>query len=70
MEYLSSGVEIGLASSTYAVNESNRDITLLEVCAELNFGTLERNVSVILTSMDGSATSTGKTVKKHLCIRL
>ena len=55
------GVEIGLTSTTktYAVDEDNGSIAELEVCAELNVGTLERNVTVTLTSMDGSATSTG-----------
>ena len=52
-------------STTYAVNESNGGIALLGVCAELNVGTLERDVTVTLTSMDGSATSTGTVVMKN-----
>ena len=67
---LRTGVEIGLESPTYSVNESNGDITLLEVCAQLNVGTLEKNVTVTLTSMDGSATSTGTTVNENPCICL
>ena len=47
------------------MDESNGDITLLEVCAQLNVGTLERNVTVTLTSVDGSATSTGILVKEE-----
>ena len=52
-------------SMTYAVNESNGDTALLQVCAELNVGTLERNVTVTLASVDGSATSTGAVVMKN-----
>ena len=59
MLFLHTGVEICLMFTMYAVNESNGDIALLEVCAELNVGTLERNVTVTLTSTDGSATSAG-----------
>ena len=59
MLFILTGVEIGLVSTTFAVNESSSNIALLEVCAELNVGTLERNVTVTMTSTDGSATSTG-----------
>ena len=62
-------VVIGLTPTTYAVNESNGDIALLEVCAEINVGVLERNVTVTLTSMDGSATSTGIIVSNNLLFR-
>ena len=56
---LPSGVEIGLSSTVYTFNEIDGNATLFEICARLNAGTLERDVTVNLISRDGSATSTG-----------
>ena len=53
---LFSGVEIGLVETDYVVVENNG---MLEVCAQITGGTLERQVTVTLTGMEGSATSTG-----------
>ena len=47
---------------SYAVNEIHGNTLHLEVCAELCDGSLERDVTVTMTSTDGSATSTGKVV--------
>jgi len=44
--------------SAYTVNEAND--TGLPLCAELSDGILERSVTVMLNSMDGSATTLGK----------
>ena len=44
--------------SAYTVNEAND--TGLPLCAELRDGILERSVTVMLNSMDGSATTLGK----------
>ena len=55
--YLFTGVEIGLQSANYVVNEIDGNVAMLEVCAELNVGALERDVTVTLTNTDGSATS-------------
>jgi len=44
--------------SAYTVNEA--DDTGLPLCAELRDGILERSVTVMLNSMDGSATTLGK----------
>jgi len=44
--------------SAYTVNEANG--TGLPLCAELSDGILERSVTVMLNSMDGSATTLGK----------
>ena len=52
-------VEIGLMATTYVVTETDGSTALLEVCAVLNNGTIEQNVTVNLISTDGSATSTG-----------
>ena len=49
-------------STVYTVNETDGNVALLEICAVLNVGTLERNVVVNLNSVDGSATSSGITV--------
>ena len=57
---LFTGIEIGLQLANYAVNEIDGSVAMLEVCAELNVGALERGVMVTLTSTDGSATSTSK----------
>ena len=50
--FLHVGIKIGLMSTAYAVDEVNGGLADLEVCAELNVGTLERNITVTLTSMD------------------
>lgn len=52
-----SGVEIAMEQQTYEVNEAtNATVT---VCAALTLGTLERDVTVMLSSRDGTATATG-----------
>ena len=45
-------------ASAYTVNEA--DDGGLPLCAELNDGILERSVTVILNSINGSATTLGK----------
>ena len=47
------GVTIGLEEPTYTVNEGDGTI---EVCAVLTSGTLDRTVTVTLSTSDGSAT--------------
>ena len=41
------------------MNETDGLVAILDVCAELNVGTLQGDVTVTLFSTDGSATSTG-----------
>ena len=45
-------VEIGLRKTQYFTNETNGT---LEVCAKLKNGTLECNVTVLLSTSNGSA---------------
>ena len=51
-------VVIGFVESAYTVNEADEDG--LPLCAELSDGILERNVTVMFNSVEGTATSLGK----------
>jgi len=53
-----SGVEIRLVESTYTINEASD--TDLGICVQLIDGILERNVTVMLNTLDGTATTMGK----------
>ena len=55
--YLSLHTEItvGLQQTSYSAFETGGPIS---ICAQIFLGTLERSVSLILTSMDGNATGT------------
>ena len=52
---------VGLVNQSYRVTEGQLG-ELAEICAEINGGilSLERDVTVILNTVDGSATSNGK----------
>lgn len=54
--YSSTGVDVGLEMLEYVVGE---DSIAVSVCAQLEIGTLERSITVILSTQDGTATSTG-----------
>ena len=56
MSDLFSGVEIGLQSPQYSVDEDGGQVS---ICAELNAGSLERNVTLLFSTVDGTATSNG-----------
>ncbi len=59
--YFITGVTIGLEETTFTVDEGE----LVEVCVILISGTLEREVTVTLTTSDGTATATG--IRKWAC---
>ena len=50
-----SDIGITIENETYVVNETDS----VQVCVRVIDGTLERNVTVTITTMDGSATSVG-----------
>ena len=46
---------IGLEQTQYTVEEEEDRVVLVEVCANLTRGSLERDAEVILRTVDGSA---------------
>ena len=48
-------ITVGLQQTSYSAFETGDPVS---ICAQIFLGTLERNVSLILTSMDGNATGT------------
>jgi hypothetical protein len=46
-------ITVGLQQTSYSALETGGPVS---ICAQIFLGTLERNVSLILTSMDGNAT--------------
>ena len=56
-------ITVGLQQTSYNVFETGGPVS---ICAQIFLGTLERSVSLMLTSMDGNATGTQSIVKFNM----